>query len=175
MSEPSTNPRPAPYWNPYLAGLLLGVALLASYVILGAGLGASAALARFAAWIEYLIDPEAVQGSEYFGRWFPNPLAYYLVFMFVGAFFGGLISAMSARRIRIGVERGRAFPAGARLLLALIGGVLVGFASRLSLGCTSGQAMTGSALMINGSLVFLGCCFGGGYLMAWFVRRQWND
>ncbi len=33
---------PKPYWNPYLAGLLLGLTLLATFVIAGQGLGASA-------------------------------------------------------------------------------------------------------------------------------------
>ena len=35
---------PKPHWNPYLAGLMLGGALLASFLILGAGLGAWLAL-----------------------------------------------------------------------------------------------------------------------------------
>ena len=35
-------PGPRPYWNPYLAGLLLGLTLLATFVVAGEGLGASA-------------------------------------------------------------------------------------------------------------------------------------
>ena len=31
---------PQPFANPYLAGVLLGIVLLASFVVLGAGLGA---------------------------------------------------------------------------------------------------------------------------------------
>jgi hypothetical protein len=53
--------------------------------------------------------------------------------------------------------------------------VLAGFASRLAQGCTSGQALSGSALLLSGSLVFLLCVFAGGYAAAWFVRRQWHD
>ena len=34
---------PQPYWNPYLAGFGLGLVLLASFVIMGRGLGASGA------------------------------------------------------------------------------------------------------------------------------------
>ena len=33
---------PRPYWNPYLAGVLLGLTLLATFVVAGQGLGASA-------------------------------------------------------------------------------------------------------------------------------------
>ena len=45
-NNPETVPgRPKPYANPYLAGVLLGLVLLASLVILGAGLGASGGIA----------------------------------------------------------------------------------------------------------------------------------
>ena len=86
-----------------------------------------------------------------------------------------LLSAVLARRIRPGVERGRAFGAAPRLLLALGGGLIAGFASRLANGCTSGQALSGGAMLLNGSLVFMVCVFAGGYAAAWFVRRQWHD
>ena len=166
------------YWNPYLAGLLLGATLLASLLILGAGLGASAAPARFGAVLERAVAPEHTLQSAYFGPWCAdgqNPLSYYLVFMFAGTFLGGLFSAILARRVRFATERGRAFGIGPRLLLALAGGCLVGFASRLASGCTSGQALTGGALLLNGSLAFMVCVFVGGYAAAWFVRRQWHD
>ncbi len=161
--------------NPYLAGVLLGLVLLASFLVLGAGLGASSGLARIGAFAEGCILPGHVRSSAYFGKWAENPLGYYLVFMLAGTFLGGLVSALLAGRVRVGVERGAAFPARRRLLLALAGGVIAGFASRLAQGCTSGQALTGSALLLSGSLVFLLCVFAGGYAAAWFVRRQWHD
>jgi len=40
---------PRPYWNPYLSGVLLGLVLLASFLTLGAGLGASGGIARIGA------------------------------------------------------------------------------------------------------------------------------
>jgi hypothetical protein len=166
---------PKKYTNPYLAGVLLGLVLLASFLVLGAGLGASSGLARIGAFAEGCLLPGHVRASEYFGKWAENPLGYYLVFMLAGTFLGGLVSALLAGRIRVGVERGAAFSARNRLLLALAGGVIAGFASRLAQGCTSGQALTGSALLLSGSLVFLLCVFAGGYAAAWFVRRQWHD
>jgi hypothetical protein len=51
----------------------------------------------------------------------------------------------------------------------------VGFAGRLAQGCTSGQALTGGAMLLTGSLLFLVCVFAGGYAAAHFVRRQWDD
>ena len=170
--------RPAGYWNPYLAGLLLGATLLASFLILGAGLGASAGPARLGAFLEQRVLPSHVANSEYFGQWVESGksiLSYYLVFMFAGVFLGGLFSAILARRVSVCVERGKAFAPRSRLLLALTGGAIVGFASRLANGCTSGQALSGGAMLLNGSLVFMICVFSGGYAAAWFVRRQWHD
>ena len=166
---------PKPYMNPYLAGVILGLTLLASYLVLGAGLGASGGIARIAAYLESGLVPSHVGSSEYFGAWGKEPLNYYLVFMFIGVFAGGLISAVLSRRFKFQVERGLKAPRQFRLVLALAGGVLAGFASRLAQGCTSGQALSGSAMLLSGSMVFLICVFAGGYAAAWFVRRQWHD
>lgn len=166
---------PQPYANPYLAGLLLGAVLLASFLVLGAGLGASNGIARLAAAAEAVPCFSHVQACEYFGQWGDQPLRYYLVFMLLGTLLGGMLSAFTANRFVMQVERGKATSRTLRLSLALIGGVIAGFASRLAQGCTSGQALTGSALLLTGSLVFLGCVFAGGYGAAYFVRRQWHD
>ncbi len=166
---------PKPFSNPYIAGIFLGLTLLASFLILGAGLGASGGLARISAFLEGLMFPAHVAATEYFGAWGKNPLNYYLVFMLIGVFIGGLFSAIFSRRISIGVERGNTGPLHLRLFFAASGGVLSGFAARLAGGCTSGQALSGSALLLSGSIVFLVCVFAGGFATAWLVRRQWND
>jgi uncharacterized membrane protein YedE/YeeE len=113
--------------------------------------------------------------SEYFGQWGDQPLQYYLVFMLAGTLVGALISALLANRVRVQVERGAGASRRLRLGFALAGGVIVGFASRLAQGCTSGQALSGGALLLTGSIVFMLCVFAGGYAAAWFVRRQWHD
>lgn len=166
---------PEPYSNPYLAGVLLGVVLLVSFVTLGAGLGASGGLARIGARFSMCVSVPHTLGSAYFGQWGDHPLNYYLVFMLGGTFAGALISALLANRVRLQVERGAGASAWRRLGYALLGGLLSGFAGRLAQGCTSGQALSGGALLLTGSLVFMLCLFASGYATAWFVRRQWND
>jgi uncharacterized membrane protein YedE/YeeE len=128
-----------------------------------------------AAWLEGIVLPSHTLASEYFGGWGKNPLSYYLVFMLIGVVLGGLISAVSNNRISFMLERGKSASSVLRISFALFGGILIGFASRLAGGCTSGQALTGSALLLTGSLVFLVCLFAGGYAAAYFVRRQWDD
>jgi uncharacterized membrane protein YedE/YeeE len=71
------------------------------------------------------------------------------------------------------VERGPRISSPSRLWLALAGGLIVGFAARLARGCTSGQGLTGTAMLFTGSLAFLVCMFIGAYAAAFFVRREW--
>ncbi len=177
MTTPVSTESPSsrPYWNPYLAGILLGLVLLASFVLLGTGLGASAGIARLGAWCELVCYPDRYHASAYFSGWGDQPLRYYLVFMLAGTLFGGLASALFAGRVQVVMERGRTCSRSLRFYLALFGGLLAGYASRLAQGCTSGQALTGSALLMTGSLAFLVSVFAGGYLGALFVGRQWHD
>jgi len=180
MNDPDTMPGPdvsAPrYWNPYVAGFGLGLTLLLSFVLLGVGLGASGANARLAAVTAHALAPEAVETNGYLAPWFAegSPLRHYLVFMTIGTLLGGFVSAAFAGRLRPGVERGAGFPVGSRLLLAVFGGVLVGFASRMAGGCTSGQALTGGALLLPGSWAFLGAVFFAGFVVAPLVRKEWH-
>lgn len=167
--------QPAPYWNPYLAGVGLGLTLLLSYVVLGTGLGASGAITRVAASGAHAIAPAAVESNAYLGEWFAgaSPLHHYLVFMALGVLLGGGLSAPTARRVVPGVERGPRASVGLRLVLALAGGVLVGFASRMAGGCTSGQALSGAALLLAGSWAFMLALFASAFGTAWFVRKEW--
>lgn len=163
------------YMNPYLAGVFLGLVLLASFLILGAGLGASGGIARVGAFTEGCILPSHTAESQYFGQWGENPLRYYLVFMIIGIVVGGFLSAFMANRVSMKLEKGNACIAKKRVIFALVGGILSGFASRMAQGCTSGQALSGGALLLTGSLVFLVFVFAGGYAVAYFVRSQWHD
>jgi hypothetical protein len=59
-------------------------------------------------------------------------------------------------------------------MFALTGGVIMGFAARLGRGCTSGQALSGGAMLSVGSWIFMFAVFGGGYALAYTMRRQWT-
>ena len=60
------------------------------------------------------------------------------------------------------------------LLLAFAGGLLMAVGADLARGCTSGQALSGGALLNAGSWAFMMCVFGGAYAVAWLVRREWR-
>jgi hypothetical protein len=168
--------QPRPYWNPYLAGIGLGLVLLFAYVVLGTGLGASGGITRIAAGAAHTVAPASVERSEYLAGYFVDgsPLAHYLVLMLVGTLLGGFLSAAAAGRVRPGVERGPTARIGLRLTLALLGGGLAGLGARFAQGCTSGQALSGGAMLQTGSFVFTGACFAAAFALAPLVKKEWR-
>jgi uncharacterized membrane protein YedE/YeeE len=81
---------------------------------------------------------------------------------------------MSAGRFQTKVEKGPRISTRGRLLYAAGGGVVMGLGAALARGCTSGQALSGGALLATGSWAFMMMVFAGGYAMAYVVRRQWT-
>jgi uncharacterized membrane protein YedE/YeeE len=166
-----------PFWNPYVAGIGLGLTMLVAFVVLGTGLGASGAIARGAASIAHAASPAALEQNAYTASWFADgsPLAYYLVFMAGGVLVGGFLSAATAGRVQLAVERGPRIGAIGRLAFALVGGLLAGFASRMAGGCTSGLALSGMSAWIPGGWVFLVAMFVTGFAVAPLVRKEWTS
>ena len=52
------------------------------------------------------------------------------------------------------------------MFVSIGGGALMGFGAKLARGCTSGQALTGGALLSAGSWIFIAMCFASGYFFA---------
>ena len=63
---------------------------------------------------------------------------------------------------------------GTRWIMAFIGGALMGYGARLARGCTSGQALSGGAVLSVASWAFMFAVFAGAYALAYFFRRFWN-
>ncbi|HSL89324.1 MAG TPA: YeeE/YedE thiosulfate transporter family protein [Ignavibacteriaceae bacterium] len=168
---------PQPYWNPYLSGIGLGFVLLSAFVIMGRGLGASGAFTSVVAVGVDKISHSHAQSNEfyadYIGDGTANPLKDWLVFEVLGVFVGGFISGALGGRIKKSTEKGERISVRNRLLFAFIGGGLMGFGAKLARGCTSGQALTGGALLNVGSWAFMMMVFAGAYAAAYFLRRQW--
>ncbi|MFO0553630.1 MAG: YeeE/YedE thiosulfate transporter family protein [Polyangiaceae bacterium] len=182
MSTPSDNTScPTQHradWNPYVAGVALGAVLLATYALMGFGLGSSSAVTRVATGAAHVLAPQAVEHNAYLRQYVENganPLNDWMVFEVLGVLLGGVLAAYSAGRIRAGhLIKGPTAKRGLRIAFAIGGGVIMGFAARLARGCTSGQALTGGAVFALGSWVFMFAVFAGGYLVAPLVRRQWR-
>jgi hypothetical protein len=166
------------FWNPYLAGVALGLVLLTSFLVMGKGLGASGAANRFGVAIAEVLAPGHVASNPNLAHAKgerASVLDDWLVFEVLGVFLGGIVGAYTAGRLRLGVIRGAGVGVARRLAFAFGGGVLMGLAARAARGCTSGQALSGGAVMSVGAWIFMLAVFGGGYALAWFVRGMWRE
>lgn len=48
------------------------------------------------------------------------------------------------------------------------------YGARMARGCTSGQALSGGAVLSAGSWAFMFSVFGGGYAVAYSLRKLWT-
>lgn len=148
------------YWPFWLGGLALaGVALL-HWLVVGQLMSVSS---RFSAIVDRLRG-EAPARSD--------ALATHVSFL-VGLVLGGLASALLAGTFApTFFDAGPAFaslfgrsPAVAATVMTL-GGVLVGFGTRMATGCTSGHGLCGIARFQPGSLVATASFFGTGVVVS---------
>ena len=166
--------KPAPYLNPLIAGILLGIVLLSTFVVTGHGLGATGFTTRLTAWFGMHLLPVATNANEYLGGMVEEgkPLDAWITWQVVGVAFGSLVSAFLAGRIAIKLD-GKKFLGGSkRPVTALFGGILAGFGARIAAGCTSGLGLSGAAVLSLAGFTFLGAFFAVGLVASRFMKEE---
>lgn len=175
-AEPATESRAKPFVNPYVGGILLGLVLFLSFLITGNGLGASGGLNRLLVVVEDAFWPGHVDNVRYLidmAGGDRNPLDSWVVFVTLGTIGGGFFAGWRNGRLKVETIKGPQISRETRWLMAFIGGTAMGFGARLARGCTSGQALSGGAVLSVGSWAFMLAVFAGAYALAYFVRRLW--
>lgn len=163
--------------NPYLAGALLGLLLLATIYMTGRGLGASGAIKSFTVATVETLTPSHAEGTKFYEEYAQehsgNPLKSWLVFEVTGVLIGAFLSGLISNRLALSMEFGPRSTTRIRIAGALIGGVLWGLGSQLGRGCTSGAALSGMAVMSTGGIITMFAIFAGAYLFAYLFRKFW--
>lgn len=170
--------RPArPYWQPYLAGALLGVLLFVAFLVTGNGLGSSGATSRLDAALVDAVAPVHVDNTPYLLKMAggdKNPLDDWIVPVFFGALLGGFSSGARNGRLGFITTKGPQVSDRKRWAMSFLGGVVFLYGARMARGCTSGQALSGGATLAAGSWVIMLCIFASAYGLAYFVRKLWS-
>jgi hypothetical protein len=172
-----TNVQPRGYLNPYVGGTLLGIVLFLAFFVTGGGLGASGGINHVQVALLKLAAAAHIDRVAYMadiGGGAKNALNNSGVFMLLGTILGGALSGLWNRRMKLEIRKGPRISVNRRLLFAFAGGAIMGYGARLARGCTSGQALSGGAVLSVGSFAFMFSVFGGAYALAWFLRRVWN-
>jgi uncharacterized membrane protein YedE/YeeE len=165
-----------PYINPYLGGLLLGLVLFTAFFITGNGLGASGGLNRILVFFEDLVASDHVDRTPYLLNMAggdSNPLDSWIVFITIGVVIGGFVAGWLNGRVKIETNKGPHISKFTRWTMAFLGGAFMGYGARFARGCTSGQALSGGAVLSVGSWAFMFAVFAGAYALAYFVRKLW--
>ena len=166
------------YMNPYLAGVLLGLLLLATIYITGRGLGASGAIKSSAIATVEMLAPSHAASTQFYQDYTAshgsgNPLMSWLVFEVFGVLIGAFLSGLISNRLDFKMEMGPHTRTKIRIGGALAGGLLWGIGAQLGRGCTSGAALSGMAVMSTGGIITMFAIFAGGYIFAYFFRKFW--
>ncbi len=166
-----------PYMNPYLAGVLLGLVLLATIYITGRGLGASGAFKSIVTASVQKVAPEQAASNEFYTDFAAsNPrgvMNNWLVYEVLGVLIGAFLSGILSNRVAIRFDKGPRASNAARIIGALAGGAFFGYGAQMGRGCTSGSALSGMAVMSLGGILTMMAIFGMAYALAYFFRKLW--
>ena len=177
METQSQQVRKTRYMNPYIAGVLLGLVVIAANFIAGRGVGASGAVkSTIVAAMEKIAPQHTATATFYkdFGESHGgNPLNSWLVYQMLGVLVGAFLSGIIARRMTWRVEHSPKITSKRRLVFALLGGIFFGFGSQLGRGCTSGSALSGMAVLSLQGFISMMAIFGSAFAFAYFFRKNW--
>lgn len=162
-------------WSPYVAGVVIGLLQIPTFLLMDTALGASSSFVTVAAHVAALVDP-SVDGIKYFTSHMSGAKNWWQVAVVVGIALGALISMRlsGARRQPVSPVWQRAMGTsslGARAPVAFLGGFIMLLGARIAGGCTSGHGISGIAQLSVGSTVAVAAMFAGGIAAALLLRR----
>lgn len=161
-------------WSPYVVGIGIGVLSWITFVLSDKPIGCSTAFARTSGMIEKLFRGRKVAEKPYYKKFAPAIDWEWL--LVIGVIIGAFLSSKLSGRFELGwipAQWGQAAGESPiyRWLIALIGGVIMGFGARWAGGCTSGHGISGTLqLAVSGWLAAM-CFFVGGIVTAMFVYK----
>ncbi len=159
-------------WSPYVVGIGIGILSWLSFLISKNPLATSTSFARTSGMIERLFSGDKVAQKPYYQKiglgvdW-----QWMLV---VGVIAGSLISALLSGDFHwqwVPSLWAETFGDNlvVRLIVALVGGVLIGFGARWAGGCTSGHGISGTLQLAVSSWIAAICFFIGGIVTAYII------
>lgn len=156
-------------WSPYAVGIGIGILSWLSFLISRKPLACSTSFAKTSGMIEKLFSGKKVALKPYYQK--IGLRVDWQWMLVVGIIIGSLISALlsgdfswqwvpSLWEARFGSN------ALLRVIVALVGGICLGFGARWAGGCTSGHGISGTLQLTVSSWISAICFFIGGILTA---------
>ena len=161
-------------WSPYAVGAGIGLLSCVAFLLSNKPLGCSTAFARTSGMIEKLFRGGKTLDKAYYKKFAPEiDWEWMLV---IGLIIGAFISAKTSGAFEIvwvpATWAGAAGTSGIlRWVVALVGGIILGFGSRWAGGCTSGHGISGTLQLAVSSWIAACCFFVGGIATAMLLFK----
>lgn len=161
-------------WSPYVVGVGIGLLSCLAFLLSDKPIGCSTAFARSSGMLRRLFGGKKVLEKAYYRKFVPEiDWEWMLV---AGILIGAFISAKSSRTFEakwvpaVWAQSAGGSPA-IRWLVALIGGVIMGFGARWAGGCTSGHGISGTLQLALSGWMAAACFFVGGIATAMLLFK----
>ena len=163
-----------PAWSPYLAGAGIGILSCLALVLADRPLGCSTAFVKARGLIGEMINAEKTEHMAYYREIVPKVDWAFMIIpgIIIGAFLSSLLSG-TFHIVWVPALWEPVFGNSVifRLIVALAGGILLGFGARWAGGCTSGHGISGSIQLSLASMLTAACFFAGGIAVAMLLYR----
>jgi len=161
-------------WSPYIVGMGIGILSWLSFLISRKPIACSTTFAKASGMIEKLFRGKKVDLKPYYQK--VKLVVDWQWMLVVGIVIGSLISAWLSGDFHwqwVPSVWAAAFGSdpSLRVIVALVGGVCIGFGARWADGCTSGHGISGTLQLAVSSWISAICFFIGGILMAHMIFK----
>jgi uncharacterized membrane protein YedE/YeeE len=163
-------------WSPYLVGIGIGLLSWVAFLLSDRPLGCSTAFSKTCGLIERTFRGDKVVLQPYYQK--VTPTVDWQWVIAVGILLGAFVSAQLSGQFKwqwVPTLWASTFgPAPVpRLIVAFVGGILLGLGSRWADGCTSGHGISGTMQLTVSSWVASICFFIGGIAAAMAIYAIW--
>ena len=161
-------------WSPYVVGIGIGILSWLTFLLSDRTIGCSTPFARFSGMIERLFRGDQVLKRPYFIKFVPA--IGWDSMLVLGILIGAFLSALLFGQCQLQWvpdlwQQTFGNTPLLRLVVALVGGVLMGIGSRWAGGCTSGHGISGTLQLAVSSWLAAICFFIGGIATAMLIFR----
>ena len=161
-------------WSPYVVGVGIGLLSCLAFLLSDKPLGCSTAFARTSGMLERIFRGNRILKKVYYQKFTPTVDWEWMLVagLIAGAFISSVISGdfqilWVPEVWRSGAGDAKLF----RWIIALAGGIFIGFGSRWAGGCTSGHGISGTLQLALSSWIASVCFFIGGIATAMLLFR----
>lgn len=161
------------FWSPYAVGIGIGILSWLSFLISGKPIATSTTFARAGGMIEEMVRGEKTKQRPYYEK--IKLMIDWQWMLVIGVVIGSFISAILSGDFQVGIWVpslwSSAFGDSAilRVLVAVIGGIILGFGARFAGGCTSGHGISGTLQLAVSSWISAIFFFVGGIIAAHII------